>query len=218
MKGAHLKFVNDIIKPWDELNELLTLRYVFEPELSDITRIAASLAVFINHYGEPNFMPDQLAQESFDMKIIRDVADSSKHFKLSNPARQSKLSVGALFEVRDDNQFRFLRNRTHILHSTEGELDFMIVSLGSIRYWIDMLGLDINWNGEVKEAVQEYYPTAWLNYEPKYCINVHTTNYRFFKLEGDSLQPYDPPNWVGEIYDAGKLGARVVTRNGKLIL
>ena len=214
MNMTDLKFVNNVVKPWDELNDLLALRYAFQPDLSDVTRMAAALAVFISHYGEPQIMPKQSAQESFDMKIIGDVADSSKHFELRDQTRQCEISVRALFEVRDDSQCRFLRSGVYINHATEGELDFMSLSLGSIRYWIDRLRLDIQWRGEVLDAANEFYPTAWLDYEPKYCIRMGGTNCRWLKREGNSLYPFDPPDVTLEIYDNGKLGARSVKRNG----
>ena len=213
-----LKFINDVIKPWDELNQLLSLRFAFQPELSDVTRMTASLAVFINHYGEPEISPAQTATESFDMKIIGDVADASKHFKLRDTRRQNDVSVRAFFEGRDDGEFRFLRNSVLIDHATEGELDFLKVSLSAIRYWIEKLGLDVGeWQGEVMEGPPDFYPTAWLNYEAKYCIRMGGTNYRLLKRDGDSLQPFDPPNWTSEIYVDGELGARAVVRDGQLI-
>ena len=209
-----LKFVNDIIKPWVELNDLLAQRYAFQPNLSDVTRMAASLALFISHYGEPKIMPKQTAQDSVAMKMMRDVADSSKHFKLTDPARQCEIAVRAFFKVRDDGQCRFLRNAVLIDHATEGELDFMAVALDSIRYWIDRFGLEIQWAAQVKDAANEFYPTAWLDYEAKYCINLGSTNIRFLKREGGSLIQFDPLDMIFEIWDHGKLGARLVKSDG----
>lgn len=214
-----LKFINNVIKPWDELNRLLTHRYAVEPGLSDITRMATSLAVFINHYGEPDIPTAVSTSESPDMKTIRDIADASKHPALRNPGRNKPVSVGSHFEVRDDGQFSFLRNGVHIEHATEGKLDFMVVALASIRFWIDRLGIDVGgWWSELKEASQEYYPTAWLEFEPKYCIRMGTTNFRFFKREGEVLTPFDPQIEIGEIYREGELETRYEIRDGVRIL
>jgi hypothetical protein len=44
-----LRFLNDVVKPWDELNALLAKRLALQPDLSDVTRLAGSLAVAIRH-------------------------------------------------------------------------------------------------------------------------------------------------------------------------
>jgi len=46
--SAH-RFLNDIVKPWDELNKLLGERLALQPDLSDVTRLAGALAVAIRH-------------------------------------------------------------------------------------------------------------------------------------------------------------------------
>ena len=46
------RFVNDVVKPWDELNVLLSQRYAFQPDLSDVTRLAGTLAVAIKHQAD----------------------------------------------------------------------------------------------------------------------------------------------------------------------
>jgi len=46
------RFVNDVVKPWDELNALLSQRYAFQPDLSDVTRLAGTLAVAIKHQAD----------------------------------------------------------------------------------------------------------------------------------------------------------------------
>ncbi|NQW24311.1 MAG: hypothetical protein HQ475_12800 [SAR202 cluster bacterium] len=196
-----LKFINNVIKPWDDLNDLLAYRYALEPGLSDVTRMATSLASSINHYGEPDIRPEMLAQDCPDMGLIRDIADASKHIKLRDARRQNEVYVRSNFEVRDDGQFCFLRNSILVEHATAGELDFMTVALASIRFWIGRLGLDVGvWSGEIKEANQEFYPTAWLEFEPKYCINMRRTSVRMLKREDGVLTKFDPQIEIVEVY------------------
>jgi hypothetical protein len=197
-----LRFVNDIIKPWDELNEILVQRYVFQPELSDVTRLASSIAIPIKHYSEHASIARKIVNsESVDNKLMSDVADAAKHGKLKNSYRNNKLYVAALFECNNYNQFRFIRNAIYIDHASAGGLDFMVVSLKAISYWIYRKGITINWQGVVKEAPEEFHPTAFLYYNPKYCIKMSEARLIFFKRkENDTLQPYDPPEVRFEIY------------------
>lgn len=194
--------MNDIIKPWDELNELLVQRYAFQPDLSDVTRLASSLAVAIKHYAEHASVHRKIVDtESVDNKLMSDVADAAKHGKLANSSRDNRLYVAALFEVNNDNQFRFIRNAIYINHASKGEIDFMIVALRAIKYWIYHVGIKINWQGVIKEAQNKFYPTAFLYYNPKYCIKMSQTSLNFFKRrEDNTFQAYDPPEVRLEIY------------------
>lgn len=44
-----LRLINDVVKPWEELNALLVQRFAFQPDLSDVTHLASALAVSIKH-------------------------------------------------------------------------------------------------------------------------------------------------------------------------
>ena len=46
------RFLNDIVKPYDKLNSLLVQQLAFEPNLSDVTRLAGSIATSIRHIPE----------------------------------------------------------------------------------------------------------------------------------------------------------------------
>ena len=46
------RFVNDVVKAWDELNALLSQRYAFQPDVSDVTRLAGALAVAVKHQAD----------------------------------------------------------------------------------------------------------------------------------------------------------------------
>lgn len=189
-----LRFVNDIIKPWDELNDLLVQRYAYQPNLSDATRMTSSLAVSIKHYPELLGLSREVVDaESFDNRLMSDVADAAKHGKLRNATRDNTLYVAALFECSED-KFRFIRNAVYVDHAGAGEHDFMRVALRAIRYWLRRASMVVAWTGEIKEAPEEYYPTAHLYYNPKYGIQMSSTRARFFaRTESGGLEPYDPP-------------------------
>lgn len=202
------RFLNDICKPFDELNALLVQRYAFEPELSDITRMAGSIAVSLRHIPESAGYSDRaISNESSENRLIIDVADSWKHGSLRDPGRNSQLFVSAMFEWQPEKGFRFLRNGLAIVHSTLGEHDFLKTALGAIRFWIQKLPLGIAWkgSGKILEVPEEFHPTAFLFYDSRYCISMKNTRFRFFsRAEGGELAAVDPSEVRMEIYEKGE--------------
>lgn len=196
------KFINDVIKPWEELGALLAEPYAFEPGLSDITRSATALAVAISHYPEYRGMGrSSIDKECQACKVMTDVADMAKHGKLRNAKRNNELYVAASFECDSQNQFRFLRNAVFITHATYGELDFMTESLSAIEFWMTKLGFRLNRSLSVAESSQKFCQAARLAYNEKYCLKMGSTRYRFFRRTKDnSLIPYDPPKVRIEVY------------------
>lgn len=190
-----LKLLNDVIKPWDELNALLVQPLALEPELSDVTRMASSLAIAINHFPEVTSVPnDTVHRRSTEVQLMRDVADASKHGKLRNPDRNNRLSVVALFEVDENTLFRFIRNQVCIHHATKGESDFLAVSLGAILGWIPFVNAENAWHGAIQEAANQFHSEASLRFDPNYCLKMSATQYRFLKRRpGGDLVPFDPP-------------------------
>ena len=196
------KLVNDIIKPWEELGELLAQPFAFQPELSDVTRLATTLAVTISHYPELH----GLQRSTIDSKchacqVMTDVADMAKHGQLRNEMRHNELYVAALFECGSQNQFRFLRNAILIQHTSFGEIDFMNKSLEAIKFWMRELQFRLNRNLAVKEGSEGFSPSARLKYNERYCINMKSTRYKFVRrMANNSLVPYDPPKVSIELY------------------
>ena len=47
-----IRFLTYLVKPWDELNLLLSQRFAFQPDMSDVTRLAGSLAIATKHQAE----------------------------------------------------------------------------------------------------------------------------------------------------------------------
>jgi hypothetical protein len=94
------RFVNDVVKPWDELNALLVQRYAFQPDLSDVTRLAGALAVAIKHQADLAGCTDRSAIDaaSLENKLMSDVGDFWKHGPLRESSRNNSLSVSAMFE------------------------------------------------------------------------------------------------------------------------
>ncbi len=192
---SDLRFLNDVVKPWDELNVLLTERLALQPDLSDITRLAGSLAVAIRHQIDAAGISDiQANVESNDHRIISDTADFWKHGPLRKPERNNKLSTESFFEYAPGKGFSFIRNALFIEHSTIGKHDFLVTSLAAIEYWIRKRKISTNWSGSVRENTPEFHPVAFLHFDPKRCISMNQTRLGFFSKRIDGLwERADPP-------------------------
>lgn len=200
--SAQLKFLNDIVKPWDELNALLIERYAFQPDLSDVTTRVTALSNVIKHQVDilalergcrPKKVQQEIDAESEAARMISDVSDAAKHVRLTDSKRQNSIFVASMFEVNSEGFFRFLRNGVFVDHATLGRRDFMQIALVAIEYWSRKRQLDLAWSGKLAEAGMNFFPTAFLHFNPKYCINMSSAQIMFFSRdEAGDLNPFDP--------------------------
>lgn len=151
MTEEKLKFINDIIKPWEVLNKQLSFPFSVNTSISDFTNKATSLSVSIKHFPENthNLKPKDLIKESEPYKIFSDLADSSKHGKLNDDRRQCSIYVGSMFERSKDGLVRFLRNTVNIKHNSHGELDFMEISREAALFIASKVDFRSDWTPQI---------------------------------------------------------------------
>lgn len=200
------RFINDVIKPWDELSTLLSQRLALQPELSDVTRLAGGLAVAIRHQVDVTGIRDATANtESNEHRIIADAADFWKHGSLRNSSRNNGFSAEAFFEYEPDKGFSFIRNALFVEHASLGKHDFLHASLGAIEYWIRKRSLGIAWQGIVRENPAEFHPVAYLYFGAGRNIMLENTRLGFFsKNQVGRLERVRPPNVKFAILDKKK--------------
>lgn len=197
-----LRLINDVVKPWEELNVLLAQRFAFQPDLSDVTRLASALAVSIKHQADLRRMPRSSVDSASDAnRLMSDVADTAKHGQLRDSSRNNSLHVASCFEYGAGRGFRFIRNSVSIAHATSGEVDFMVTALAASQYWMDILGFTLDRKLAVAEAADEFFPTAYLYFNPKYCINMKQTQLKFFEKKDGNYCPVDPPHVMFEVFE-----------------
>ena len=196
-----LRLINDVVKPWEELNALLVQRFAFQPDLSDVTRLASALAVSIKHQADLRGMERSSVDSASDAnRLMSDVADAAKHGQLRDSSRNNTLHVASCFEYGAGRGFRFVRNSVSIAHVTSGEVDFMATALAASQYWMDTLGFTLNRKLAVTEAADEFFPTAYLYFNPKYCFNMKQTQLKFFEKRNGNYSPVDPPQVMFEVF------------------
>lgn len=197
-----LRFLNNVVKPWDELNALLAKRLALQPDLSDVTRLAGSLAVAIRHQVETAGLKDtEVNAECIEHRVISDTGDFWKHGPLRNSARNNCFSTEAFFEYENGKGFSFLRNALFVEHATLGKYDFLQTSLTAIFYWVNKQGFNITWQGAVRENPTEFHEEAFLNFESEKCILINQVRLGFFSRKTNgSLERIDPPEVRFTVY------------------
>lgn len=197
------RIINDIVKPWDELNSLLRENFALQPDLSDITRLAGGIAVAIRHQVDFSPLDDKQANQlCTSHRIISDAGDYWKHGNLRNEQRNSPITVSAAFEFSESLGFRFIRNIICVEHKTLGVHDFMETSATAIKFWLNQHNININWQGAVLECQNNFEPKARLRFNPKYCILMSNIQLRFLKRNSDgTYTPTDPPEVKFEVYE-----------------
>jgi hypothetical protein len=198
-----IRFVTNIVKPWEQLNVLLAQRYVLQPDISDATRMAGSLSIEIKHQAELSGLTTaSITADSLEYKVMSDVADAWKHGKLRDSTRDNRLIVGSRFEGNAEGKFRFIRNVITIEHASLGKLDFITTSAGAISYWIGKLNLPIRWSPIIAEGPSEFHDEVFLYLNTKYQVSWSAMNIMFFQRSADGeLNPYDPPEWKFALYE-----------------
>lgn len=197
-----LRFINDVVKPWDELNTLLAKRLALQPDLSDVTRFAGSLAVAIRHQVDTVGLKDSIVNaECFEHRVISDTADFWKHGSLRDPDRNNRFSTEAFFEYENGKGFSFLRNALFVEHASLGKHDFLQTSLIAIDYWINKQGFKVTWQGSIRDNPTEFHEEAFLNFESEKCISVSKVRLGFFSRKTNgSLERTCPPEVRFAVY------------------
>ena len=151
--NLNLRFATSIIRPWEKLNSELINQISIDSNISDFITMAEDLAVRLSHFPEiAGKKSVRTIKNSIEYNIIVDIADATKHESLGNEERNNKLSISSLFEGKDDDTFRFIRNKIVVKHSKYGIVDFLEVSKKAAEFLFSQLGLNIFWRANILEA------------------------------------------------------------------
>jgi hypothetical protein len=197
MNEKEIKFINDILKPWDELNDLLAKPYAYEPGLNDITRMAGNLATALKHQcdleNESRKIIDPISPEN---KIMSDVADMVKHHGLRDKTRENKLFAVATFEcLEHENKFKFLRTTIYVEYNDGKKFDFIVESAKAMNFWINRFNLRISTQRTIKLGSEDFQDKANLYYNPSKCVHMKSTRIQTYrKNTTGNLELFDPKN------------------------
>lgn len=180
------EFLTHMIKPWDQLNDLLSKPYAFQPNVNDLILHAANLAIAIRHQAEKSDIDEkQASAECPAYEIIIDVADAWKHGNLRKPTRNNRLSLASHFEFNEENQFRFIRNVVKVEHASKGSHDLLLLQGEAIHYWMQKLCIPVKWVPAIREATATFSAEAALFFNPKYQVHMNLVTIQFVTRNPD---------------------------------
>lgn len=158
MTEESIKFITEVVRPWEKLNLDLAIPLSMHPEINDFITKASSLSVTLKHFPEANknIRPNTLIPKSQSYEIISDLANSFKHGKLRKSKRECQISISSMFERNPQVKVRFLRNKITIIHQVYGSVDFMKCSMDCALFIIKRLGLKIDWSPKIIDNSGEF--------------------------------------------------------------
>lgn len=197
MSELEVRFVTELIRPWDLLNHDLCEQKAIQPDISDFTRRAAALAVAIKHFAENQGQDyKEFASRSESYRVMSDVADGYKHGQLAKSSRNNKLYVASQFEVQNIGKFRFLHNAIIIDHNNNGKMDFLEVSKLAIQFLLNELTPGISWVPVILLAPEVYADDVRLHADTTHQVSWKALQIQFFRRSPtEELTAYDPPRW-----------------------
>ena len=197
MNEIELEFTTNILKPWDDLNQLLSERLVLEPKISELTRLSKDLAKNMHHHtdyfikknggNDTDVKKERKAihMASDENKIIGDVADTSKHFDLRDTNRIALIQLSSLFEYKTD-KFRFIRNLSNINYqNTADTFCFLKTSYEAIHYLLNHFNMNMTFERSIIENGDDFFNEAWLYHDSKNSISLKSSNIEFLEKNNE---------------------------------
>ncbi len=196
-----LKFVNDIIRPWENLNQLLVIQNSIDHSLSEIITTAEDLSIKLSHFPEAVGQSSlRTNKSSIAFNIVVDIADASKHDKLSDVNRNNNLTISSIFEGNEEGLFRFIRNKINIDHSRYGKSDFLEVFKKAVNFIITKLQLGLFWDPDILDAPNLFTDKVFLSIHYQHQVTWTGLKIEFVKKnEHGELVHFDPPEWLFEL-------------------
>lgn len=214
-----LDFINNLVKPWNDLYLLLLQPYSLDPKYSDPVISGRSLAISTSHQQDADknergegISDAVLKAENSTAMRIKDLCNTIKHvtrYEGQNSARINGISAQVILD--NNNKFCFLRNQITYHHENDGEFDLLDDLQKAIYYWAERRGIDIsmlpNWHGgEVRVKAAPSAEVITLFYDPKICIHQKSQGLKLFKVGDDGeFIPTDHDNIAFQVIDVNNL-------------
>lgn len=155
MKEEVVKFISEVIKPWEILNQKFSTPLSMNPAINDFITSANALTISIKHLPEALMQakPHDLAQENKSYEILHDLADSIKHGanNLRNQSRRSTIDVSTMFERNSDAIIKNgeFSNEIYVHASIENQVHWQAMKLEFVEFESDGSYKNVDLNGQV---------------------------------------------------------------------
>ena len=201
MREEAVKFISEVIKPWEILNNKFSTPLSMNPAINDFITSANALTISIKHLPESLIQakPYDLAQENRAYEILHDLADSIKHGanNLRNQGRRSTIDVSSMFERNPDATVRFLRNRISIMHNTNGKIDFMECTMEASKFIAEKLDVRTDWNPQIINRNGDFSNEIYVHASVENQVHWQAMKLEFVELQADGT--YQNVDLNGEV-------------------
>ena len=153
VNAQSLRFLTEVVKPWESLNHELGKPFSLSPEVNDLISKAYAISIALAHFleSEIGLKAKTLSEAPSSFHAIVDLADSYKHRVLRKPERICQLKISSMFERNSDARVRFLRCRLALVHAAYGKLDFMKTSMQAADFVAGRLSPKLVWGPRILE-------------------------------------------------------------------
>lgn len=185
---------SDVIDRWESLNMALTEQVAVRPDRSDHTRTAGKIAAALLDLAKRSGnAADAGSAFHEDLGLIREIADASKASIFASASKKDLLSVTAYFEADGNGKYRFLRNSIVIDNKRSAPQDFLEVSKRVAIGIINALGLQLEWDPQIKLSSASFEDQVVLRSPTEAGTSV---NIQFFIRDKDGgLEKFEPKTW-----------------------
>lgn len=185
---------SDVIDRWESLNMALTEQVAVRPDRSDHTRTAGKIAAALLDLAKRSgIAADAGSAFHEDLGLIREIADASKASIFASASKKDLLSVTAYFEADGNGKYRFLRNSIVIDNKRSAPQDFLEVSKRVAIGIINALGLQLEWDPQIKLSSASFEDQVVLRSPTEAGTSV---NIQFFiRNEDGGLEKFEPKTW-----------------------
>ena len=213
-----LDFINNIVKPWDELYSLLLQPYSLDPKFSDPVISARSLAISTAHQFDADKNERGKGISDHELKAvspasmrIKDLCNTLKHINRTRGHSAKINGISAQVILDSNNKFCFLRNQITYHHEDGGEFDLLDDIKKAIYFWAERREIEIsilpNWHGgEIKVNAAPPADAITLFYDPNICLHQKSQGLKLFKIaDNGELIPTDHDNIIFQVIDVNNL-------------
>jgi hypothetical protein len=125
VSSQHREFLHQLLQPYHALARRCASNDLVGPATNDVVAAATALSVTAAHFVEVKGLAPDTGEAEELQKKLKDVADTSKHGALRDPARTVTFGTALAYEVNDQNQFRFLRTELIASNGRVGNFDLV---------------------------------------------------------------------------------------------
>lgn len=202
LNRADKLFAQQILRPFDDLKEHLTLPFAYSAEYSGISKKCGDISSAIRHFPEQIETQEDARKSCEELSkdekfsLIFDLADTAKHKSLRNKKREVFVVAKAIFEYDEMLGFRFIRTEPLAVRWNGAEFSYLECVEHSLVLLRSKFGISAVSQKDICESSEPFRSYAQLSHDPERSgeVQVEGTRIQFVRrnTSGEFI-PFNPP-------------------------